>query len=153
MTDALPALRGSTTSEILAQHLNSHHSSRKAFIQSEADGRITRALRSKIRASEERYENGDILYYKRENQSRWLGPAKVVFQDGKIIFVRHSGTYVRVSANQIIKAGQTFMGDNVHNADNSTKTDNIPMENSGSKKNLGVIEEVEECVIPEKSSE
>ena len=64
-----------------------------------------------------------------------------------------AGTYVRVSANQIIKAGHTFMGDNVHNTDNSTKTDNIPMENSGSKKNIGVIEEVEECVIPEKSSE
>ena len=34
-----------------------------------------------------------------------MGPPKVVFQDGKIIFVRHGSAYIRISANRLIKAG------------------------------------------------
>ena len=37
-----------------------------------------------------------------------MGPGKVLFQDGKIIFVRHGMTYVRVSANRIVKKGCEF---------------------------------------------
>ena len=81
----------------------------KAFIETESDERIRRALRSKVRASETRFENGDRVYYKRENQNtKWLGPGKVVFQDGKIVFIRHGGVFVRVSPNRIIKSNEQF---------------------------------------------
>ena len=53
MTDNLPALQGATSSEILAKHLQALHESRKAFIQSEADESIRRALRHKIRAAKQ----------------------------------------------------------------------------------------------------
>ena len=43
--------------------------------------------------------------YKRDNEEEWRGPAKVVFQDGKVIFIRHGGYAVRVSANRLVKAG------------------------------------------------
>ena len=41
----VPALEGSTSSETFAKHLNALHSARHAFIRSEADERIQRALR------------------------------------------------------------------------------------------------------------
>ena len=108
MSERVPALAGKTSSETFAKHLNILHASRQAFIQSESDERIRRALRSKIRASEVVFENGDRVYYKRENQTKWLGPGKVVFQDGKIVFVRHGGVFIRASPNRIIKLHSEF---------------------------------------------
>ena len=63
MTDHLPAFEGSTNSDTLVQHLNALHASCTAFIQSEADERIRRALRNRVRASEQYYVNGDRVYY------------------------------------------------------------------------------------------
>lgn len=108
MSDRLPALEGHTSSEILAEHLNLLHASRRAFIQSEASERIRRALRSKVRAIEQTFQNGDRVFYKRDGKERWLGPGKVVFQDGKVIFVRHGGSFVRVSPNRLVKANHAF---------------------------------------------
>ena len=105
MTDKPPALEGTSTSEMLVQHLNSLHAARKAFTASEADERIRRALRGKVRAAEHTYKSGDSVYYKRDANNRWLGPGKVVFQDGKVVFVRHGSTFVRVSPNRLSPAG------------------------------------------------
>ena len=52
MNDNLPALEGTTSSEVFVKHLNALHTARKIFIQTEADARIRRALRNKVRASE-----------------------------------------------------------------------------------------------------
>ena len=60
---------------------------------------------AKMRPNTEVFDNGDIVYYKRERDDRWLGPGKVVFQDGKVIFVRHGSQFVRVSHCRIQKAG------------------------------------------------
>ena len=103
MTDKLPALGGTTTSETFAKHLNTLHASRKAFIDTEANERIRRALRTKVRAAEQMYMNGNIVFYKREGKEKWLGPGKVVFQDGKVVFVRHGSVFVRVSPNRQCK--------------------------------------------------
>lgn len=107
--DKPPALEGTTTSEALAKHLNALHMARRAFIESEADERIRRALRAKVRAAEEIFRHGDRVFYKREESSKWLGPGKVVFQDGKIVFVRHGGSFVRVSPNRLVKSGSEFL--------------------------------------------
>ena len=103
MSNTLQALEGTTSSEVFAQRLNALHGARKAFIQTEADGRIRRALRKKVRASEQVFENGDRVFYKREGNERWLGPGKVVFQDGKVMFVRHGAVFVCVSPNRLQK--------------------------------------------------
>lgn len=103
MTDRLPALEGKTHSEILAQHMTALHSARAAFIQSEHSERIRRALRSRVRASGEVFQRGEIVFYKREDKHQWLGPAKVIFQDGKVIFLRHGGSMVRVSPTRIVR--------------------------------------------------
>ena len=111
LTDRPPAIQGMTTSEVLSKHLNALHSARRSFIESEACERVRRALRCKMRASEEKYDHGDRVYYKRESQERWMGPAKVVFQDGKVVFIRHGGVFVRVSPNRLMKVGREFTTD------------------------------------------
>ena len=82
--DILLALAG--TSEILAKHLQALHESRKAFIQSEADESIRQAFRQAISGSKLFYNPNDRVFYKREEHNQWLGPAKVIFQDGKVFF-------------------------------------------------------------------
>ena len=110
LTDQVPALEESTTSQAFADHLNALHTARQAFIQSKSDERIRRALRTKIRVNEQQFQQGDKVFYKRNGQLRWLGPGKVLGQDGKIVFVRHGGNLVRVSVNRLIKAnGVTFV--------------------------------------------
>lgn len=107
MTEKLPAPEGTSTCEIFAKHLNALHSARKAYIQTEAKERIRRALRSKVRASEQVFNNGDSVFYKLEGRERWLGPGKVVFQDGKVVFVRHGSVFVHVSPNRPCKTDES----------------------------------------------
>ena len=102
----LPSLEGTTFSETLATHLNVLHDARKAFIETENSERIRKALSRKICTNNTVYENGDIVWYRRRN--RWMGPGKVVFQDGKVIFVRHGSVLVRVSANRIVRKGEEY---------------------------------------------
>ena len=61
-----------------------------------------------MRASEQGFEHGDRVFYKREGKERWLGPGKVVFQDGKVVFVRHGGVFVRVSPNRLQKVNSSL---------------------------------------------
>ena len=70
-----------------------------------------------MRAAEETYVNGDAVYYKREGKERWLGPATVVFQDGRVVFVRHGGIFVRVSPNRLRHISVKF-------GENRKKTEN-----------------------------
>lgn len=62
LTDNVAALEGFTTNETFAKHLNVLHSTRRAFIQSESDERIRRALRGKVRACEQKFINGDQVF-------------------------------------------------------------------------------------------
>ncbi|KAK6191181.1 hypothetical protein SNE40_002919 [Patella caerulea] len=108
MDEKPPALHSSTTSKVFADHLNALHETRKAYIQSESSERIRRALRTKMRVLEQTFNPGDLVYYKREKSERWLGPGKIIFQDGKVVFVRHGGVYVRVSPNRLLKVEEKW---------------------------------------------
>lgn len=104
MTARKPGLDGvAISSDTLRTHLDALHKARQAFIESESSERIRRALNAKIRACEEKFETGDKVYYKREGKDKWLGPGKVLFQDGRVVFVRHGGILVRVSPNRLLK--------------------------------------------------
>ena len=150
MSDNVAALEGSTTSEILASHLNALHAARQAFIQSEADERIRRALRSKVRASEQVYENGDRVFYKRDGQERWLGPGKVVFQDGRLVFVRHGGVFVRVSPNRLIKAGQESCenGKIDEEHDSLTQKEDVTESDSDLEETIGGLQNIQVQIPP-----
>ena len=104
MNGNLAAMEDTSISRNFADHLNFLQQARKQFIATESDERIRRALRNKIRAAEEVYSYGDKVMYKRENNERWLGPAKVLFQDGKVIWIRHGDYIVKVSPTRLTRA-------------------------------------------------
>ena len=60
-------------------------------------------MRHKVRSCKTVFNHGDFVFYKREGQERWLGPAKVVFQDNKVIFLRHGGMFLPCSPDQLLK--------------------------------------------------
>lgn len=126
LADGPPAWEAKTMSEALVKHLNVLHAARQAFIRSESCSRLKLALKAKMRTNEDTYENGDIIYYKREKDDQWLGPAKVVFQDGKVIFIRHGAYVVRVSANRLVKAGNELLTNLNMSKDTTKYPDNGP---------------------------
>ena len=65
------------------------------------------------------------MFYKREGKERWLGPGKVVFQDGKVVFVRHGGVFVRVSPNRLQKMNSYSTDDDMDNDTSSKIEDNV----------------------------
>ncbi|KAG1673036.1 DNA polymerase epsilon subunit 2 [Nymphon striatum] len=108
LIDQPPALEGTTMNENFAKHLNALHAGRRAFIQAESSERIRRALRHQIRPSGENFEQGELVYYKRDDSHRWKGPGKVIGQDGKVVFVRHGSVYIRVHPCRLVKVGREF---------------------------------------------
>ena len=113
MNSNLAGMEDSSISRSFADHLNFLQQARKQFIATESDERIRRALRNKVRAAEEVYWYGDKVMYKRENNERWIGPAKVLFQDGKVIWIRHGDNIVKVSPTRLQKASRIDTGDTV----------------------------------------
>ena len=107
--DGTPSTLSPVTCELLNKHLLAMKSARQAFIKSESCEKIRRALAHKMRASEEQYVSGDEIYYKKDNSEIWQGPAKVIFQDGKVVFIRHGSVYVRASINKILKKGSELI--------------------------------------------
>ena len=106
MPDKPPAFTSPTTSET-EKHLNAFHAARESFIETESNERIHRALHHKVRLSETVFNHGDSVFFKLEEQEHWLGPAKVVSQDNKVIFLCDGGMFIRCSPNQLLKTSDT----------------------------------------------
>ena len=97
LVDEAPALEGVCQSEVVASNLNALHNSRRAFIQSESSEKLRRALRHQIRPSiGASYNNGDKVFFKRNESNRWLGPGYVIGTENKQVLVKNGGVYVRV---------------------------------------------------------
>ena len=108
MTDALPALENVTVSKYVADHLSALHVARKSFVESENSLRIKRALKSNIRADEGPFASQDFVYYKRDD-NRWKGPATVIGQDGRLVFIRHGGQVLRIHPCKLRKTNPEFI--------------------------------------------
>ena len=52
------------------------------------------------------YEKGDTIWYRRKDE--WRGPAKVMFQDGKVVLIKHGEVVVRVSVNRIVRKKESL---------------------------------------------
>ena len=98
LSDKPPAfISDQKISQILENNLKALHTAREAFIQAESSAKIRRALNSNTRTySDEVYTSGDLVYYKRQQEDKWRGPAKVLGQDGQFVLLKHGGYYVRV---------------------------------------------------------
>ena len=122
LTDALPALETTTSSDIIRKKMETKRKARESYIQAESSECIRRALRHNVRTyADERYCNNDKVYYRRKNFKGWKGPGVVLGQDRQYILVRHAGAYYCVHPCQLMK---------IHDArkpcfsDTSTKTTN-----------------------------
>ena len=107
MTDALPALENVTVSNYVADHLTASHVARKCFVESKSSSRIKRALKSKICADEDLFDSQDFVYYKRDN-NRWKGPATVIGQEGRLVFIPHGGEVSRIHPCKLRKPKPEF---------------------------------------------
>ena len=93
---------GSSSSKLIADHLNAMHAARKAFVENESSDKFRRAIAKQTRTSTVlTYEQGDKVYFKRKNCKRWQGPGHVIGKDKNQVFVKHGGEFYRVSSIDI----------------------------------------------------
>ena len=117
--DRPPALENVTSSQIVANNLNALRKSREEFIKSDANERIKRALSRNISKTEDdKVELGNYVYYKRDGENSWRGPARVIGKDGKINILRHGGQVVRA---HICRVKGIEKGESVSNVQNSVR--------------------------------
>ena len=65
--NALPAMSSYTTSQTVANHLNSLRTAREAYIKAENSDRVQRAMRGRVYSgTHKRFFAGDVIYYKRK---------------------------------------------------------------------------------------
>src|SRR5215469_17403920 len=103
--DATPsALENNRESVMIRKLLQALHKSRETQIQQESSERIKRALSHKIRDHNlESVEMGEKVYYKREGEQNWRGPATVVGRVGKTVIVKHGGTLREIARVHITR--------------------------------------------------
>ena len=101
LNDPPPTYEIESRSKALSDNLTALHATRQAYMKAENCERLKKALKCKIRTFDHTYEHGDYVYYKRDRSDGWEGPARVVYQDNKVILVRHGGFFYKVSANRI----------------------------------------------------
>ncbi len=85
MSDPIPDSQIKPRSEALVKNIQAIHNSREAFAKAEKCEKLKLALNLKMRAANRDYNQGELVYYKRDKDDKWLGPAKVIFQDGRVI--------------------------------------------------------------------
>ena len=143
LNDNLPAMNESTSCDVFAKHLNVLRASREAFIKSDSCNRIKRALRNKITNIERHYNNGQWVYYKRNDSEKWLGPAKVMFQDKKVVFIRHGSMFYKVSINRLspVENNFTYIDNRKDKEKNDKESDTVS--NDSSENNFDLIENKE----------
>lgn len=96
----------------VATNIKAMYSARKQQITQETDAKIKRALKHNIRECyKESIVTGDLVYYKRDNDKRWRGPATVIGTDGKLVFIRHGGYVVRCHRTAVIKVNDLYEPD------------------------------------------
>ena len=101
INDPPPAWEILPQSKALVKHLNALHASREAYIKAEKSEKLKTALKTKIRSVDKVYNPGDYAFYKREKDVEYRGPAKVLVQDGKIVWLRHGSYCCKVSVNRL----------------------------------------------------
>src|ERR1700755_2535405 len=105
--------------EQLRETIEGIHKAREAHIKQEAEDRVKRAMRGQIREHKlELAEPGEEVYYKREIDNNWRGPAKVIGRDGKVVIVKHGGTLreiARVHITRLAGCGQKRVDEETEN--------------------------------------
>ena len=112
LIDKLPALETATHSDIVLKNLTAMRAARKAFIESEANERLRRAIRHQTRQSTPYiFQNGDSVYFKGDSSNEWKGPGTVIGVDNQTVLIKHGSVYVRVHPCRVLYENSEFLPD------------------------------------------
>ena len=111
---ALPDVQGETTvaqlrshegeEKLMRENLEAMHKAREAHIRQESDEKLKRALAHNVRVHKfEDVKTSDEVFYKRDGEKEWRGPAKVIGIDGKTIVVKHGGSIREIARVHITR--------------------------------------------------
>ena len=106
---------------IIRDALNAMHKAREVFIKNESCNKIRIALNKKVREHKlEEAVVGDEVFYKRENEHEWRGPAKVVGVSGKTVVVKHGDSLREIARVHITRiqgraSGKEEMSEDMEN--------------------------------------
>ena len=119
ITNSTPAsLNSEFKSKEVREHIARIDKAREAFRNADNDERIKRALRSRIASyNNEKYEAEDKVYFKEKNKIEWSGPATVIGQQGKIVFLKYGNNLRRVHMSRIIRVGEEYKQQNSSEAE------------------------------------
>ena len=136
-----PASRELGEEDIMREELEALHEAREKFIQSESCNKLSIALNKQVR--EHKLEDamvGDEVYYKRDNEQLWRGPAKILGVCGKTVVVKH-GDSLREVARVHITRIQSSKDKKEQREENRGKNDVKQEENMNEEK----FKEEQEC--------
>ena len=137
-SNKLPAMEDIEVSDILRKHL-------KACLCE----RIRRALRHPFRATEVEFNQGDKVFYKRDDSNRWGGPSSIIGVDGNVVFIKHGSRLVRVPKCRLVLANSDSEARNM-NLNNAQ--DNILKDNSDHQRHESLNATVEKNLSDKDSS-
>lgn len=132
--DKLPALENKTSSQIVADNLNTLHSARENYIKSESSEKLKRALKHNVRThSETVFNTGNVVFYKRSRDKKWSGPATVIGSDNQQILLKHGSFTIRVHSSNVTlrdsaysldpPLGEQRMNNTIHSSELSVNAD------------------------------
>ena len=98
-----PAQEGMTSSALIQNRIMSIFNARRALAKVDSKARLKLAEKSSRAPKLEKYNQGDLVYYKFGLNPDWQGPGRVVVQDNKLIFVRHGRNIIVSSLSRISK--------------------------------------------------
>ena len=101
LNNRVPTLEEISTNELVANNLNAMHAAR-SFVENESSEKI-RARQPLIQSAfPQKYTNSDLVYFKRNESEKWMGPGTVIGWEAKQVLIKHGGTYVRVHPCQLM---------------------------------------------------
>ena len=114
------------------------YKAREIHIQQESDRKINRALKHRVRRQEvQELCMGEKIYYKKDKEDRWRGPARVIGIDGKSVIVKQGSDVREINRIHIVKVNKC--GDYF-----GVKERDVEEEEDGSETETGEEEEEEE---------
>lgn len=133
------------STDIIKKNCDARNKAREIFIRYEANERIRKALRHNVRNTDiESLHQGDEVLYKRKDNTKWQGPAKVTHIDlgAKTVHVNHGGFPIKAHAVSIMKI--PVLDEVITSEDVSDDIDEIsvtpPLENVIPESNLTHLE-------------
>ena len=94
---------------MLKNHIFKVQTAREAFRAADHDEKIKKSLKAKEQyANDELYFNGDKVYFKEPEKLEWSGPATVIGNNGKVIFLKYGNNLRRVHSSKLVKEGAEY---------------------------------------------